>query len=108
MNGVEAALLIAMSVDFTQSQSAKTLMIRWEILADLAVFRATVQTAQAKSIFATDDSPDLSFDQSINPYRGCEHGNGYCYARPSHAHMGLWLGLDFETRIFANINAFEL
>ena len=80
----------------------------WETLAELDVFRTTVQSEQAKSIIATNDSPDLSFDQSINPYRGCEHGCSYCYARPSHAHMGLSPGLDFETRIFAKVNAAEL
>lgn len=80
----------------------------WETLAELDVFRTTVQPEHAKSIIATNDSPDLSFDQSINPYRGCEHGCSYCYARPSHAHMGLSPGLDFETRIFAKVNAAEL
>jgi DNA repair photolyase len=55
---------------------------------------------KAKTIIARNDSPDIPFDQSINPYRGCEHGCPYCYARPSHAYVGLSPGLDFETRIF--------
>src|SRR5881409_91358 len=53
---------------------------------------------QARSIIARNDSPDLPFTQSINPYQGCEHGCIYCYARPSHAYLGLSPGLDFETR----------
>lgn len=62
----------------------------------------------AKSIIARNDSPDIPFDQSINAYRGCEHGCVYCYARPSHAYLGLSPGLDFETRIYAKVNAAEL
>ncbi len=54
----------------------------------------------AKSIITTNDSPDIGFDQSINPYRGCEHGCIYCYARPAHAYVNLSPGLDFETKIF--------
>jgi DNA repair photolyase len=62
----------------------------------------------AKSIIAENDSPDIPFRYSINPYRGCEHGCIYCFARPSHAFLGLSPGLDFETRIFAKVNAAEL
>src|SRR5215510_4846823 len=62
----------------------------------------------AKSIIARNNSPDIGFDQSINPYHGCEHGCVYCYARPAHAYVGLSPGLDFETRIFAKVNAAEL
>src|SRR5204862_168819 len=61
-----------------------------------------------RTIIARNDSPDIGFDRSINPYRGCEHGCIYCYARPSHAYLGLSPGLDFETRIFAKENAAEL
>jgi len=69
----------------------------------------TVVTPEtAKSIIARNDSPDIPFEQSINPYRGCEFGCAYCYARPSHAYLGLSPGLDFETRIFAKTNAAEL
>jgi DNA repair photolyase len=60
----------------------------------------SVQPDRAKGVLTTNDSPDIGFDQSINPYRGCEHGCIYCYARPSHAYMGLSAGLDFETKLF--------
>ena len=60
-----------------------------------------------KSILASNDSPDLSFDLSINPYRGCEHGCVYCFARPTHSYLNLSPGLDFETRIIAKVNAAE-
>jgi len=61
-----------------------------------------------KAIIARNESPDIPFDRSINPYRGCEHGCFYCYARPTHAYMGLSAGLDFETRLFAKEGAAEL
>jgi DNA repair photolyase len=61
-----------------------------------------------RSIIARNKSPDLSFDQSINPYRGCEHGCIYCFARPTHAYLGLSPGADFESRLFAKPNAAEL
>jgi DNA repair photolyase len=61
-----------------------------------------------RSIIATNDSPDVPFDQSINPYRGCEHGCVYCFARPTHAWLGLSPGLDFETRILFKRNAADL
>ena len=60
----------------------------------------TVQPERARSIISRNDSPDIPFDYSINPYRGCEHGCVYCYARPSHAYAGLSAGIDFETRLF--------
>jgi len=62
----------------------------------------------AKTIIARNASPDVPFDRSINPYRGCEHGCVYCFARPTHAYMGLSPGLDFETRLFSKPNAAEL
>jgi len=62
----------------------------------------------ARSIIATNDSPDVPFEQSINPYRGCEHGCVYCFARPSHAWLDMSPGLDFETRILFKPNAAEL
>ena len=60
---------------------------------------------RAKSILTSNDSPDISFDLSINPYRGCEHGCVYCFARPTHSYLNLSPGLDFETRIIAKVNA---
>jgi DNA repair photolyase len=67
-----------------------------------------VRVEIARSIISSNRSPDLPFDRSINPYRGCEHGCVYCYARPSHTYLGLSAGLDFETKIFAKTNAAEL
>ncbi len=81
----------------------------WERTDDEGQSLATVVTEErAKSIIARNDSPDVPFTQSINPYRGCEHGCVYCYARPSHAFLNLSPGLDFETRLFAKVNAAEL
>lgn len=80
----------------------------WDNLEDLPPLRTEVASETAKSIIATNDSPDISFDQSINPYRGCEHGCIYCYARPSHAWLGHSPGLDFETKLYAKVNAAEL
>ena len=67
----------------------------------------TVREERARSIISRNDSPDVGFDQSINPYRGCEHGCVYCFARPSHAYLNLSPGLDFETKLFAKTNAAE-
>ena len=63
---------------------------------------------RAKSVITTNSSPDVGFEQSINPYRGCSHGCVYCFARPTHAYLGLSPGLDFETRLFYKDNAVEL
>ncbi|NQV47423.1 MAG: PA0069 family radical SAM protein [Rhodospirillaceae bacterium] len=68
---------------------------------DIAPLRTTVTDEACRSAITYNRSPDLPFDRSINPYRGCEHGCAYCFARPSHAHMGLSPGLDFESRLFA-------
>ncbi len=65
----------------------------------------TIVEERVKSILASNDSPDLHFDLSINPYRGCEHGCVYCFARPTHSYLNLSPGLDFETRIIAKVNA---
>ncbi|HUZ66380.1 MAG TPA: PA0069 family radical SAM protein [Beijerinckiaceae bacterium] len=72
----------------------------WSALEELEPFRTQVTSERARKIITRNDSPDISFDRSINPYRGCEHGCVYCYARPTHAYMGLSAGLDFETRLF--------
>ena len=66
-----------------------------------------VHEEAARSIVSRNASPDVGFDQSVNPYRGCEHGCAYCFARPTHAWLGLSPGLDFETRLFAKTNAVE-
>jgi DNA repair photolyase len=80
----------------------------WNGLEDLPPLKTTVFEEAAKAIITRNQSPDISFDRSINPYRGCEHGCSYCYARPTHAYMGLSPGLDFESKLFAKTNAPEL
>lgn len=80
----------------------------WQGLEELPAFRTEVFTETPKSIITRNDSPDVGFDRSINPYRGCEHGCAYCYARPAHSYMGLSPGLDFESKLFAKANAPEL
>ncbi len=75
---------------------------------DAPAIKTCVTHEQARTIISRNESPDIPFDRSINPYRGCEHGCVYCYARPSHAYLGLSPGLDFETRLFAKTNAAEL
>jgi len=75
----------------------------------LAPARRTVVTLDAsRTVIARNQSPDIPFDRSINPYRGCEHGCVYCFARPTHAYLGLSPGLDFETRLFAKPDAARL
>ncbi len=66
-----------------------------------------VTQERARSIISRNDSPDIGFSQSVNPYRGCEHGCVYCFARPSHAYLDLSPGLDFETKLYAKTNAAE-
>ena len=80
----------------------------WNSLDDLPPLRTDVFEETPKSIITRNESPDISFDRSINPYRGCEHGCSYCYARPTHAYMGLSPGLDFESKLFAKTNAAQL
>ena len=77
----------------------------WDIAEELPPLRTEVTREPAKSIITKNNSPDISFERSINPYRGCEHGCVYCYARPTHAFLGLSPGLDFETKLFAKTNA---
>nr|WP_316861459.1 PA0069 family radical SAM protein [uncultured Cohaesibacter sp.] len=67
----------------------------------LPPLRTEVQEEKSRTVITRNESPDIPFDRSINPYRGCEHGCVYCFARPSHAYMGLSAGLDFETKLFA-------
>ena len=77
----------------------------WESLAELEALVTEVQEVPARRIITRNASPDIGFDRSINPYRGCEHGCIYCFARPTHAFLGLSPGLDFETKLFAKTNA---
>lgn len=79
-----------------------------EELEALPTLATTVRAESARSIISRNRSLDVPFDQSINPYRGCEHGCVYCFARPSHAYLDLSPGLDFETRLFHKENAVEL
>jgi DNA repair photolyase len=80
----------------------------WDPQEEPEALRTRVRAERARSIITTNESPDISFDQSINPYRGCEHGCSYCYARPTHAFLGHSPGLDFETELYAKANAAEL
>ncbi|WP_447936193.1 PA0069 family radical SAM protein [Thermomonas fusca] len=80
----------------------------YEALEEAPATRTRVTSEQARSIISRNNSPDVGFSQSVNPYRGCEHGCVYCFARPSHAYLDLSPGLDFETRLFAKTNAAEL
>src|SRR5260370_23259122 len=68
----------------------------------------TVLPDRARSVITTNNSPDVGFDQSINPYRGCSHGCVYCFARPTHAYLGLSPGLDFETKLFYKADAVKI
>jgi DNA repair photolyase len=75
---------------------------------DLPPLRTTVIVDSTRTIIARNQSPDISFDRSINPYRGCEHGCVYCFARPTHAFLGMSPGLDFETKLFVKPEAAKL
>jgi DNA repair photolyase len=78
-----------------------------QVLEERAAPETQVIEESVRSILTGNDSPDIGFDLSINPYRGCEHGCIYCYARPTHSYLNLSPGLDFETRIVAKVNAAE-
>jgi DNA repair photolyase len=80
----------------------------WQSLEELPPFKTSVQLDSTRKIITRNESPDISFDRSINPYRGCEHGCVYCFARPTHAYLGLSPGLDFESKLFAKPDAPEL
>ncbi|MBN9549466.1 MAG: PA0069 family radical SAM protein [Alphaproteobacteria bacterium] len=77
----------------------------WNSLEELPPFKTEVQVEKPRTIITRNESPDISFHRSINPYRGCEHGCVYCFARPTHAFMGLSPGLDFESKLFAKPDA---
>lgn len=80
----------------------------WNSFENLPPFKTEVQIEQPRTIITRNSSPDISFDRSINPYRGCEHGCVYCFARPTHAYMGLSAGIDFEAKLFAKPDAAKL
>ena len=80
----------------------------WRSIEELPPFKTEVQVERPRKIITRNNSPDISFDRSINPYRGCEHGCVYCFARPAHAFMGLSAGLDFESKLFAKPDAAKL
>src|SRR6201985_3351758 len=77
----------------------------WQSLEELPPFATTVSVDSTRRIITRNESPDISFDRSINPYRGCEHGCVYCFARPTHAYLGLSPGLDFESKLFVKPDA---
>jgi DNA repair photolyase len=80
----------------------------WDLPEEAAPLRTTVSFDHTRSILTRNESPDIPFDQSINPYRGCEHGCAYCFARPTHAYLGFSPGLDFETKLIAKPDAAAL
>src|ERR1700719_4816866 len=80
----------------------------WQSIEDLPPFKTEVAIDTARKVITRNASPDIPFDRSINPYRGCEHGCIYCFARPTHAYLGLSPGLDFETKLFAKPDAPKL
>jgi DNA repair photolyase len=80
----------------------------WQTFEELPPFKTTVTIDSTRKIITRNDSPDIGFDRSINPYRGCEHGCIYCFARPTHAYLGLSPGLDFESKLFAKPEAAKL
>src|SRR6201995_1121541 len=80
----------------------------WQSLDELPSFKTTIEVDTARKVITRNDSPDIVFDRSINPYRGCEHGCIYCFARPTHAYLGLSPGIDFESKLFMKPDAPEL
>src|SRR5690242_21316585 len=80
----------------------------WRTLDELPPFKTTVTIDSTRKIITRNDSPDIGFDRSINPYRGCEHGCVYCFARPTHAYLGMSPGLDFESKLLVKPDAPEL
>ncbi|WP_194164637.1 PA0069 family radical SAM protein [Microvirga thermotolerans] len=80
----------------------------WDLEEELPPLPTEVIVEKPRTIITRNDSPDIGYDRSINPYRGCEHGCAYCFARPTHAYQGLSSGLDFETKIFAKPGAPDL
>ncbi|MCA1403588.1 PA0069 family radical SAM protein [Ensifer sp. IC3342] len=88
-----------------EPQSREVFDDGWESIEELPPFKTEVQVEKPRAVITRNESPDIGFDRSINPYRGCEHGCIYCFARPTHAYMGLSAGLDFESKLFAKPDA---
>jgi DNA repair photolyase len=91
-----------------EQQEREVLDDGWQTIETLEPFKTEVQVEKPRAIITRNESPDIPFDRSINPYRGCEHGCVYCFARPTHAYMGLSPGLDFESKLFAKPDAAKL
>ncbi|NTF86269.1 PA0069 family radical SAM protein [Agrobacterium rhizogenes] len=91
-----------------EPQQRETFDDGWQTLEELSPFKTEVQIEKPRTAITRNESPDIPFDRSINPYRGCEHGCIYCFARPTHAYMGLSAGLDFEAKLFAKPDAAKL
>jgi DNA repair photolyase len=91
-----------------EAQQRETVDDGWQTWEELPPFKTEVQVEKPRTAITRNESPDIPFDRSINPYRGCEHGCIYCFARPTHAYMGLSAGLDFETKLFAKPDAAKL
>jgi len=91
-----------------QSQTSEAFDDGWDEEDEPAQIATTVQPMKSRTIIARNDSPDIGFESSINPYRGCSHGCIYCYARPAHTYLGHSAGLDFETKIYFKPEAGKL
>lgn len=91
-----------------EKQTSEAVDDGWGQVEPLHAFETVEHIERAKSIITRNESPDIGFDRSINPYRGCEHGCSYCYARPSHAYIGHSAGIDFERDIYIKVNAAEV
>jgi len=100
---------ISNAVSRYEAETRETCDDGWDNLdAPPPPLRTEVRIDSTRTIIARNQSPDINFDRSINPYRGCEHGCSYCFARPTHAYLGMSPGLDFETKIFAKPEAATL
>jgi len=91
-----------------EKQSREAFDDGWTNVDPLPVFETIEHIERAKSVITRNDSPDIPFDRSINPYRGCEHGCSYCFARQTHAYLGHSAGIDFERDIYVKVNAVEV
>ena len=106
-DGWSSSGLPADFVDAVPDISPKVIPILPDARMAPAAPKTTVTAEEARKILSRNESPDIPFDVAVNPYRGCEHGCVYCYARPTHSYLGYSPGLDFETRLVAKVNAVE-